>query len=47
MNNEALKQLENLKDNLTNLEINGCFNVTDKGILTLENIQYGKLILFN
>lgn len=39
VNNEALSQLENLKDSLTNLEINSCFNVSDKGILALAKIS--------
>lgn len=38
INNEAISKLEILKDNLINLKINGCSNVSDKGILTLTNI---------
>lgn len=38
INNEAIGKLEILKDNLTDLKINGCSNVSDKGILTLTNI---------
>lgn len=39
INNEALKELLVLKDNLTRLEINGCMNVTGEGILKLQNLQ--------
>ncbi|VVC27725.1 Hypothetical protein CINCED_3A003958 [Cinara cedri] len=39
INDEALSKLKILKDNLTTLKINGCMNVTDKGILTLEHLQ--------
>lgn len=39
IDNEALSKLQFIKDSLTCLHINGCHNVSDKGILTLEYLQ--------
>uniref|UniRef100_A0A2S2P5R6 ATP synthase subunit s n=1 Tax=Schizaphis graminum TaxID=13262 RepID=A0A2S2P5R6_SCHGA len=39
IDNEALSKLNILKDYLTNLKINGCLNVSDKGIMALEQLQ--------
>uniref|UniRef100_A0A2H8TXU9 ATP synthase subunit s, mitochondrial n=2 Tax=Melanaphis sacchari TaxID=742174 RepID=A0A2H8TXU9_9HEMI len=39
IDNEALNKLNILKDCLTNLKINGCINVSDQGIMSLEQLQ--------
>jgi len=39
IDNEALSKLNILKDYLTNLKINGCINVSDQGIMSLEQLQ--------
>lgn len=39
VDNEALSNLKILKNNLINLKINGCVNVSDKGILSLDQLQ--------
>ncbi|XP_026808056.1 ATP synthase subunit s, mitochondrial-like [Rhopalosiphum maidis] len=39
IDNEALSKLNILKDYLTNLKINGCLNVSDQGIMALEQLQ--------
>ncbi|KAL4148175.1 hypothetical protein QTP88_002459 [Uroleucon formosanum] len=39
INNEALGQLNILKDYLKNLKINNCVNVSDQGIMSLEQLQ--------
>ncbi|CAI6365752.1 unnamed protein product [Macrosiphum euphorbiae] len=39
IDNEALSKLNILKDYLTNLKINGCINVSDQGIKSLEQLQ--------
>ncbi|XP_008186984.1 ATP synthase subunit s, mitochondrial [Acyrthosiphon pisum] len=39
IDNKALSKLNILKDYLTNLKINGCINVSDQGIMSLEQLQ--------
>lgn len=39
IDNEALLKLNILKDYLTHLKINGCVNVSDQGIMSLEYLQ--------
>lgn len=39
IDNEALSKLNILKDYLTSLKINGCVNVSDQGIMSLEQLQ--------
>jgi len=39
INNEALSKLGILKNSLTSLKVNGCINVSDEGILSLECLQ--------
>jgi len=39
IDNEALSKLNILKDYLTDLKINGCVNVSDQGIMSLEHLQ--------
>jgi len=39
IDNEALSKLNIMKDYLTNLKINGCINVSDPGIKSLEQLQ--------
>lgn len=48
MENEALEKLEHLKDSLCELEINGCYNVVDEGLLTLKRLKkLNKLTIVN
>jgi len=39
INNTALSELNILKDYLKNLKINGCVNVSDHGIMSLEELR--------
>lgn len=39
IDNEALHKLNILKDYLTHLKINGCLNVSNQGIISLEHLQ--------
>lgn len=39
MENEALPKLSNLKDSLLELEITGCYNVIDDGLLSLKELS--------
>lgn len=48
MENEALAKLELLKDSLVELEINGCYNIVDEGLLTLKLLKkLNKLTIVN
>jgi len=39
INNEALGELNILKDYLTSLKINDCVNISDQGIMSLEELK--------
>lgn len=48
MENEAIAKLGSLKDSLRELEITGCYNVIDEGLLTLKQlINLNKLSIGN
>lgn len=48
MENEALEKLGHLKDSLRELEITGCYNVVDEGLLTLKQLKnLNKLTIAN
>lgn len=47
INNDALYQLEYLKDTLEILELTGVYNVTDKGLMSLVQLQLLKQLLIH
>lgn len=42
MENEAIDKLGHLKNSLLELEISGCYNVIDEGLLTLKQLKHLK-----